>query len=110
MNYLAQLNEMRNKMHQDIILHTIKDNRDPNDFVIELNRPFTVPVELYRPEDPNDFVIATVSGVDGTTGEIVGHDQRGNQITVVYNDLTMETLAMLHGEVVSKNYKVKHLV
>ncbi len=109
MNYLAQLNEMRNKMHQEIILHTIKDNRDPNDFMIELDRPFTVPIELYRPEDPNDFVIATVSGVDGTNGEIVGHDQRGNQITVVYNDLTLETLAMLHGEVVSKNYKVKHL-
>ena len=36
MNYLAQLNEMRNKMHQDIILHTIKDNRDPEDFMIEM--------------------------------------------------------------------------
>ena len=109
MNYLAQLNEMRNKMHQEIILHTIKDNRDPEDFMIELNRPFTVPVDQCHPGDPNDFVIATVSGVDGTTGEIVGHDQRGNEITVSYNDLTMETLAMLHGEVINKQYKVKHL-
>lgn len=110
MNYLSQLNNMRNQMHKEIVLHTIKDNKDPDDFMIELNRPFTVQIDQYRPEDPNEFMIVTVSGVDGTTGEIVGHDQKHTEIKVSYNDLTMETLAMLHGEVINKNYKLKHLV
>ena len=109
MNYLAQLNEMRNKMHQEIVLHTIKDNRDPEDFVIDLDRPFTVMIEEYRPTSANEMVQCTVTGVDGTSGEIIGHDHDGNQITVTYYDLNLETLAMLHGEVINKQYKVKHL-
>lgn len=109
MNYLAQLNEMRGKMHQEIILHTIKDNKDPNDFVADLNRPFTVQIEEYRPTHPNLNTIATVTGVDGSSGEIVAHDHTGNDLTVHYNDLPLETLAMLHGEIVAKQYKLKYL-
>lgn len=108
MNYLAQLNEMRNKMHQEIILHVIKDNRDPNDFLAELDRPFIVEIEEYRPTHPNLNTIVTVTGIDGTTGEIIAEDNSGTELTVHYHDLTLETLAMLHGEIIGQQYKVKH--
>lgn len=109
MNYLVQLNEMRNKMHQEIILHVIKDNRDPNDFVAELKRPFKVEIDEYRPTNPDDHAIVTVTGIDGTSGQIIAEDHIHNEITVHYNDLTMETLAMLHGEIINKQYQIKHL-
>jgi hypothetical protein len=51
-----------------------------------------------------------ITGIDGSTNELIAVNEDGADRYVFYSDLKMEDLAMVHRAVISKNYITKQLV
>jgi hypothetical protein len=96
MDYLKQLNELRNDLHKKIVYLAIKSVSPGSDYVLELEDPLEASFTV-RSRETGDLVTTqvTVMGVDGTTGELVASTANGTGKKLYYNDLTLEQLARL---------------
>lgn len=111
MDYLKELNLMRDKMHQEIIGTVIADNRlEPDDYEIEFKNPIECTVQYYRPTIHNGVEEVIITGIDSKSNELIAVNEDGLDRYVYYCDLKLEDLALVHRSVISKNYITKQLV
>lgn len=109
MNYLQQLNEIRNSIHKEIIFAVINETKVENDdFQIELDMGVEYVTEQYRPYD-GEVVKRIITGIDSGTSELVGTDEDGNEKLLQYRDVPIERLAEVLTMLNAKKYKIKIL-
>jgi len=111
MDYVNEITRLRDRMHQEIICTVITDNRlEPEEFEIAFKYPIECTVQYYRPTIHNGNEDVIITGIDGSTNELIAVNEDGADRYVFYSDLKMEDLAMVHRAVISKNYTTKQLV
>lgn len=107
MNYLDEINILRDKMHKDIIHTAQKVHPTGDDFDVELLRPFKIWVTEDYGDDEYQFKVI-IKGVSGDTGELLTEGITvSGYCNVNYNDLTMEQLAYLHTQIQTNQFTIK---
>lgn len=102
-DYQQQIRTLRDDMHKSIIKMTISQGKD--DFELELKRPFIAHVV-----DNDEYVEVCITGVDGTTGELLSKGiTEGGGFDVKYGDLSMEELAYLHRQIETESFTINIL-
>lgn len=105
MNYTEQINQLRDKMHKDIIHSVQKVNRSGDDFDIELLQPFSI--WITEKFDDEYQVNIAVMGVSGNTGELITRGiTEDAYCNVHYSDLRMEELAYLHRQIETEQFTI----
>lgn len=111
MDYVNEITRLRDRMHQEIICTVITDNRlEPEEFEIAFKYPIDCTVQYYRPTIHNGTEDVIITGIDGSTNELISVNEDGEDRYVFYSDLKMEDLAQVHRAVITKNYITKQLV
>ena len=105
MNYTEQINQLRDKMHKDIIHSVQKAHSVMDEFDVELLNPFSIWVTEGF-EDEYQVNIA-VMGVSGITGDLITRGITENAYCDVnYSDLTLEQLAYLHRQIETQQFTI----
>lgn len=96
MDYIKQLNTLRDELHRKIVYRSIIAHHPGSEYTLDLNDPVVTSYTV-RSRETGDLVTTqvTVTGIDGTTGELVAETATGVRKKVYYNDLTLEQLARL---------------
>ena len=109
MDYIKEITILRDKMHQEIINTVIVDNRlELNEYEVHFKEPFKCTVSYYRPS-VNGIEDVFITGICGTSCELISSNEDGENRFVYYSDLKMEDLALVHRSIMSKNYITKQL-
>lgn len=99
-DFQKQISDLRDELHKDIIKRTISQGAD--EFELELKLPFIAYVM-----DNDEKVPVCITGVDGTTGEILSRSiTDGGDFDVHYGDLSMEELAFLHKQIETESFTI----
>ena len=110
MNYSLELVKMRDKMHQEIIRESIRTIMRKELHAIVLDKPIQFNLVYYRPGDRDGDEEVLITGVDGYSSELTGTNMDGEERLILYRDVPIETLAILHGAVTSKGYTIQELI
>jgi len=117
MDYLKQLNTLRDELHRKII-HTAILASDPGrHYFLELEECLEA-CYIIRSRITGDLesTPVNITGINGTTGELVAETAHGTPKKLYYNDLTLEQLATLLKKLESKLFtitqeeNVRHLI
>ena len=105
MNYTEQINNLRDKMHKDIIHSVQRAHTVADDFDIELLHPFSIWVTEGF-EDEYQVKIG-IMGVSGTSGDLITRGiTEDAYCDVNYSDLSMEELAHLHRQIQTEQFTI----
>ena len=96
MEYIKHINDLRNELHRKIVYQSILAHHPGSEYVLDLHEPvqafYTV---TSRETGETNATQVTVTGVDGSTGELIAETAAGTRKKLYYNDLTLEQLARL---------------
>jgi hypothetical protein len=110
MDYSKEINKMRDAMHREIIRETITAVRTRENIILALEEPIQFNLEYYRPGPRNGNEDVLITGVDGTSNELIGTNLDGEERFIYYSDVPVEPLAILHRNVTGKSYTIQELV
>lgn len=95
------IEDLRYRMHRSIVHLAIKSAANGKNLDVELIKPLEVSYKT-----TNDMKRVTVevkvTGINGTTGELIAENLEGENIKLYYNDLTLEEMARLNEYLESK--------
>lgn len=96
MEYIKQLSDLRNELHRKIVYQSILAYDPGAQYILDLNDPVEA-FYLVRSKDTGNLIATevTVTGIDGSTGELIAETAAGTRKKLYYNDLTLEQLARL---------------
>lgn len=111
MNFISQLNSIRDSMHRELVQEaTVRTfmTEDSTDGFIELVEPFRFYKDDYHPLKGNYTYECYVIGIHSNSGDLMGEDIDGFQRCINYRDLSLEEMAKLHEYVVQqKQFKFR---
>jgi hypothetical protein len=108
MNFNQQINFLRHQLHRSIVHLAIRAGDPGSDDDLVLNDPLEA---CYRFRDYSGQLVTvgvTVTGVNGTTGDLIAEVATGQGKKLYYNDLTLEQLARLHEHLEAGLYKIEN--
>lgn len=107
MNYFKQLNDLRDELHKKIIRQVILAYHPGKEYHLELEEPLEASFTI-RSKETGRLITTQVeiTGIDGTTGELVAETADGTPKKLYYHDLTLEQLVMLLTRIESQLYTV----
>ena len=93
MNFLQQLNEIKNKIHKEIVFAVINEQRAiDEDFILEL-----------------DEQVNNITGVTSVNNQLVGINSSGIEVVLQYKNISIEDLAKVQQLLFNKKYKLQIL-
>ena len=96
MEYIKHISDLRNELHRKIVYQSILAHHPGSEYVLDLQEPVQAFYTVTSKEtgEPNVTQV-TVTGIDGSTGELIAATATGIRKKLYYNDLTLEQLARL---------------
>jgi hypothetical protein len=96
MDYFKQINDLRNELHKKIVHRAILAADAGSYYYLELSDPLEA-CYCIRSRESNhlETTQVIVTGINGTTGELVAETANGTPKRLYYHDLTLEQLATL---------------
>ncbi len=117
MDYFKQLNDLRNELHKKIVHAAILISDPGSHYFLDLDEPLEACYCIRSRETGNlESTPVNVTGINGTTGELVAETAHGTPKRVYYNDLTLEQLATLlrkvetNSFIITKTKDVRNLI
>jgi hypothetical protein len=110
MDYLKEINKLRDEMHREIIRETIASVKAQENIILALEKPIQFNLEYYRPGPHNGNEDVLITGVDGNSNQLIGTNLDGEDRFIYYSDVPVEPLAILHRNVTGKCYTIEELV
>ena len=117
MDYIKQLNDLRNELHKKIVYRSILAHDPGAQYILDLHNPVEAFYSVLSRETGEPVTTqVTVTGIDGSTGELIAETATGVRKKLYYSDLTLEQLArlLLHLEAklftVTEFKNVRHLI
>jgi hypothetical protein len=96
MEYIKHINDLRNELHRKIVYQSILAHHPGSEYALDLNEPVDAYYTVTSRETGNPVTTqVTVTGIDGSTGELIAATAAGSRKKLYYNDLTLEQLARL---------------
>ena len=106
-----QLIQYRDNLQREIIIYTMKLNQFNDDFDLILKEPFEFEHAYYRPySSERGRETLKITGVDGTTGDLLCENEYRESRFVYYHELTLEELTRLHRSVLQGEYVLQILI
>ncbi len=117
MDYFKQISSLRDELHKKIIRNVITTYLPGSDYHLDLEEPLETSFTV-RSRQTGRLITTQVdlTGIDGTTGELLAVTADGEEKKLYYHDLTLEQLAMLLARLESDLYtviekeNVRHLI
>jgi len=110
MDYLKEINKLRDEMHREIIRETIHSTGANENMALVLEEPIQFNLEHTRPGSRKGREDILITGVDGNSNELTGTNLYGEERLIYYRDVPVEVLAILHRNVTGKCYTIEELV
>lgn len=107
MDYLKQLNVLRDELHKKIVHLVISSQPSGWDYILELDEPLETSFTVRSRQ--TDRLITTqvdLTGIDGVTGELYAETADGTGKKLYYHDLTIEQLVQLHNLLLSNSFTI----
>lgn len=96
MEYIKHISDLRNELHRKIVYQSILAHHPGSEYVLDLNEPVQAFYSITSRETGElNVTQVTVTGIDGSTGELIAATAAGTRKKLYYNDLTLEQLARL---------------
>ena len=96
MEYIKHINDLRNELHRKIVYQSILAHHPGSEYVLDLHEPVDAHYTVTSRETGGPVTTqVTVTGIDGSTGELIAATAAGSRKKLYYNDLTLEQLARL---------------
>ncbi len=110
MDYLKEINKLRDEMHREIIRETNHSTGANENLALVLEEPIQFNLEHTRPGSRKGREDILITGVDGNSNELTGTNLDGEERFIYYRDVPVEVLAILHRNVTGKCYTIEELV
>lgn len=102
---LKQLQDLRNQLHKDIVLHTVKAG-GADMYELELQDSVHAAHTVLDRTGLKILEEVEIQAIDGVTGELIAIAADGLQKHMRYNDLSLEQLTKIYEQLDAKNYKL----
>jgi hypothetical protein len=117
MDYFKQLNDLRDELHKKIIHTAILASAPGSYYDLDLDDHLEASFTIRCKETCERITTqVNLTGINGTTGELVAETAHGTPKRLYYSDLTLEQLATLHKKLEAKLFtiteekNVRHLI
>lgn len=107
MDYIKQLNDLRNELHRKIVYRSILAHDPGAQYILDLHNPVETFYSVLSRETGEPVTTQVrLTGIDGSTGELIAETATGVRKKLYYNDLTLEQLARLLLHLEAKSFTV----
>lgn len=107
MDYIKQLNDLRNELQRKIIYSTILASDPGTNYYLDLKDHLEASYTLRSWKTGHlETTQVKITGLDGTTGELFAETAYGTPKRLNYHDLTLEQMATLLTKLETNSYTV----